>query len=293
MSALVSIAEDVVLVRDTCNVYALRSGRDAVLVDFGSGGVLDRLGELGVDRVTDVLLTHHHRDQAQGLARAVDAGARVWVPPVERELVADVDRHWQRRRVENDYDLRQDRFSLLEQVPVAGTVDEYRTRSYGGVDVFALPTPGHTIGSVTYLVGDLAFSGDLVYGDGRVWSAAAMQWTYSGADGPMATFLSAGVLARRRPRLLLPSHGDPIERPAEALERLRARVRELAAMRLDEPYDLETWEREPWLEVTPHLLKNRTSFATSYALLSDSGGALLVDWGYDQATGVALPTDRS
>ena len=37
--------------RDTCNVYLLRSRRDAILVDFGSGAVLDHLAEYGVDRV--------------------------------------------------------------------------------------------------------------------------------------------------------------------------------------------------------------------------------------------------
>src|ERR687897_355221 len=94
--------------RDTCNVYVLRTGREAVLVDFGSGAVLDHLAELGVDRVTDVLVTHHHRDQVQGLRRGVAAGARVWVPPVEIDLIADVNRHWSSRPVANDYDVRQD-----------------------------------------------------------------------------------------------------------------------------------------------------------------------------------------
>jgi hypothetical protein len=83
-------------------VYVLRSGREAVLIDFGSGAVLDRLGELGVDRVTDVLVTHHHRDQVQGLDRAVAAGARVWVPPVEKDLIAGVDRHRLRRPIDTD-----------------------------------------------------------------------------------------------------------------------------------------------------------------------------------------------
>src|SRR4051794_10061563 len=153
----------VTLFRDTCNVYVLRTGREAVLIDFGSGAVLDHLDELGIDRVTDVLLTHHHRDQVQGLALAAAAGARIWVPPVEQDLVARADAHWQTRQVVNDYDLRQDRFSILEQVPVAGTVSEYRTVRYGDWDVYTLPTPGHTIGSVTYVVGRLAFCGDLLY----------------------------------------------------------------------------------------------------------------------------------
>src|SRR5512132_1009362 len=99
-SNLVEVAPGITRFRDTCNVYVLRSGRDAVLIDFGSGAVLEELAALGVDRVTDVLVTHHHRDQVQGLQRAVDAGARIWVPPVERELVAEVDEHWRVRPID-------------------------------------------------------------------------------------------------------------------------------------------------------------------------------------------------
>ena len=38
--------------------------------------VLDHLAELGVERVTDVLMTHHHRDQVQGLAPRGRRGRR-------------------------------------------------------------------------------------------------------------------------------------------------------------------------------------------------------------------------
>ena len=57
------VANQLLLFHDTCNVYVLCSGREAVLIDFGSGDVLNHLSEMGVDRVTDVLMTHHHRDQ--------------------------------------------------------------------------------------------------------------------------------------------------------------------------------------------------------------------------------------
>ena len=105
------------------------------------------------------------------------------MPPFERELIDDVDRRWGDRQLDNDYDLRQDRFSLLEQVPVDGVVAEYRRalRPRRGVRP---ADAGHTVGSVTYLVEldgrRLAFSGDLVHGDGKVWSLAATQWSYSG-----------------------------------------------------------------------------------------------------------------
>jgi glyoxylase-like metal-dependent hydrolase (beta-lactamase superfamily II) len=295
-TAFEPVATGVARFRDTCNVYVLHAGREAVLIDFGSGGVLERLSELGVDRVTDVLVTHHHRDQVQGLARAVAAAARIWVPPLEWDLIADVDRRWQARPLDNDYDVRQDRFSLLEQVAVTGTVSEYRTRAYGGVEAYALPTPGHTVGSVTYLVERdgrrLAFSGDLVHGDGKVWSLAATQWSYSGIEGLAATFFSCGVLERQAPDVLLPAHGDPVERPAATLVRARERIEELAALRLEQPWRLGEMLQSPWAEVTPHLLRNRASFANSYALVSGSGAALLIDFGYDVATGLTPVTER-
>jgi glyoxylase-like metal-dependent hydrolase (beta-lactamase superfamily II) len=286
------VAPDVACFRDTCNVYVLRAGREATLVDFGSGAVLDHLDELGVERVTDVVVTHHHRDQVQGLARAAAAGIRIWVPPVEVDLIAHVDLHWQSRQVANDYDLRQDRFSLLEEVPVVGTVAEYRTRRYGGVELYTLPTPGHTVGSVSYLLGGVAFTGDLIYGPGKVWSLAATQWTYTGVEGQAATIVSCGLLADRRPELLLPSHGDPIEQPADALAATAHRLQELVDLRRATPWDLERFRTQPWERITPHLLRNRTSIAYSYALLSESGAALLFDWGYDMCTGWTATSDR-
>lgn len=291
------LSSSVACFQDTCNVYVLRRGGEAVLVDFGSGAVLDHLDALDVQRVTDVLVTHHHRDQVQGLQRAAQAGIRIWVPPVERDLIDDVAVHWQGRPIDNDYDLREDRFSLLEPVAVSGTVDEYRTRRYGAFDVFTLPTPGHTVGSVTYLVEvdgrRVGFSGDLLYDGGRVWSLAATQWSVSGVEGQAATILSCGALLEREPDLLLPSHGGPIVDPPDSLGRARDRLHELAELRREQPWDLDGWLRHPWEAITPRLLMNRTSLAISYALLSRDGAALLIDWGYDQTTGLPLGTERA
>ena len=51
---------------DTCNVYVLKDGKSAILIDLGDGTVLSHLGEIGVTKVDWVLLTHHHREQCQG-----------------------------------------------------------------------------------------------------------------------------------------------------------------------------------------------------------------------------------
>ncbi|HEY0696181.1 MAG TPA: MBL fold metallo-hydrolase [Micromonospora sp.] len=291
------LTETVSVHHDTCNVYLIADGPDAIAIDFGSGSVLDHLADHGVERVTDVLMTHHHRDQGQGLARAVAAGARIWVPRSERHLFADVGTHWQTRPIDNDYDPRQDRFSLLEEVPVHGVVPEYRTTRFGGTAVTALATPGHTLGSVSYLVDvdghRLAFTGDLLHGAGKVWSVSALQWSYSGLEGAAASVLSLDLLADRTPDLLLPSHGRPIDDPVRALAETRRNLQALVDFRRDRPWDLTAWLRQPYEQVSPHLLRNRTSLATSYALLSDSGAALLIDYGFDMITGLAAGTDRS
>jgi hypothetical protein len=49
------ISPNLWLFEDTCNVYVVRSGSHAVLVDFGSGAVLDHLPELGVSQVDGIL----------------------------------------------------------------------------------------------------------------------------------------------------------------------------------------------------------------------------------------------
>jgi glyoxylase-like metal-dependent hydrolase (beta-lactamase superfamily II) len=267
------------------------------VIDFGSGRVMDHLSDLGIERVTDVLVTHHHRDQVQGLDRAVAAGARVWVPPVEKDLIAAVDRLWMRRPIDNDYDLRQDRFSLLQPVPIAGTVSEYILRRYGEFELRAVPTPGHTVGSVSYLLdidgGRIAFTGDLLYGTGKVWSLAATQWSYTGVEGQAATVLSCGVLREYAPELLLPSHGEPVDDPDTAIPAVRRRLQELLDMRSGVGWDLDDWLRRPWEAITPHLLMNRTSLATTWAILSETGAALLIDYGYDVTTGLAPGSDRS
>jgi glyoxylase-like metal-dependent hydrolase (beta-lactamase superfamily II) len=149
---------------------------------------------------------------------------------------------------------------------------------------------------VTYLVEvdgrRLAFSGDLVHGDGKVWSLAATQWTYSGVEGWSATIISCSVLADHKPDALLPSHGEPIDEPRQALARVAARMQELSDLRLPQPWNIEERLRQPFDPITPHLLRNRTMFANNYVLLSETGAALLIDFGYDLTT-TALGTERA
>ena len=285
-------------VADTCNVYVIRATEGiavagaettettAVAIDFGSGIVLDHLAEMGVDRITDVLMTHHHRDQGQGLPRAVAEGIRIHVPAAERDLFDDVESMWQSRSVYNDYNLRQDRFSLLESVPVHDVVPDHRAREYAGTTVEVLPTPGHTTGSVSYLVKRagrrLVFTGDLIYAPGKVWSIAATQWSFVDNEGPAMTVLSCYRLLELEPNLLLPSHGEPMDDPHHALSLLATRMTEYVNSRRPHPWDLKGLLDAPFTPLTEHLLMNRTSNSYSYVLLSRTGAALIIDYGHEK-----------
>ena len=281
---------------DTCNVYVLRNGKRAVLIDFGSGDVLEALADIGVEEVTDVLMTHHHRDQAQGLHLAADRGACIWVPGAELDLFTAVEEHWQTRSVRNNYNVREDRFTITESVRVTGTLPEYRTTWYGGRPFTVVPLPGHTVGSVGFLTRidgrPVAFTGDLLAAPGKLWSLAATQWSYAGAEGLAATTLSLMDLQDRQPDVLMPSHGEVMEDVDGAIDLLVGRLKRLLAVR-GEHLDVVERRNRPYVQVLPHLLCNRTAHAMSYVLLSNSGKALIVDYGYDQYYGIAAGSDRA
>ncbi|MCW5852983.1 MAG: MBL fold metallo-hydrolase [Anaerolineae bacterium] len=290
------LSPHVACVDDTCAVYVIRTDEGYVTVDFGAGRALDEAANLG--QLTDVLMTHYHRDQGQGLPSAVAEHARVWVPETERALFDAVDSHWQRREVYLDYNMRQDRFSLLEPIPVAGVLRDYGVSTFHGQRVEVVPTPGHTTGSVSLLAAidgrRIAFTGDLIAGPGQVWSLAATQWTYNSGEGLVATVLSLLDLKARRPDILLPSHGDPIIDVNTAIDLTVERLAELMRLRGQNPR-LFQFHAEPYIQLTPHLLWNRTSIAYGYVLLSASGKALLFDFGYDFVPGptIAAGSDRA
>ncbi|MBP3966068.1 MBL fold metallo-hydrolase [Paenibacillus lignilyticus] len=294
---LKSISTHLFQYEDTCLVYVIRSGSEAVLIDFGSGAVLEELASIGVDKVTDVLMTHHHRDQGQGLDKAVAAGARVWVPHHEQDLFARVDQHWQGREILVNYNVRQDKFSLLEPISIAGTLKDYANYTFGEHAFNVVPTPGHTTGSITLTTlldgSQVAFTGDLIAGPGKVWSMSATQWSYNGCEGVIHTLCSISALRDKGLHMLLPSHGEIMERPSAAIDPLIEKLEQLLRLR-GQYADYESFKEPEFREITPHLLWNARSFANSFVLLSENGKALLIDYGYANIHAIFIAgTDRA
>nr|WP_249315868.1 MBL fold metallo-hydrolase [Bacillus sp. FJAT-49711] len=281
---------------DTCNVYIIRKEDNAILIDFGDGDVMKHLPTIGVGQVTDILITHHHRDQAQGLIKMNGDDTRIWVPHNEQDLFHSVDKHWKARELDNNYNMRQDRFSILQPIPVFRTLKDYSSHVLNGITFTIIPTPGHTVGSITIMAEidemNVAFSGDLIYAPGKMWSLAATQWSYNGGEGIALSILSMLDLKERGIDVLLPSHGMAMDQPREAMDLLIERLSSLMKERKQNPRLFELREK-PYENITPHLLKNRTSMANSYVLISESGKALLIDYGYDFMAGMAAGSDRA
>lgn len=68
-AAFEQVAPELFVWKSTCNSYILREGESALMIDLGDGSVLDHLGDIGVKKVEALLLTGHHRELLQGVAK--------------------------------------------------------------------------------------------------------------------------------------------------------------------------------------------------------------------------------
>lgn len=291
------LSENLFVFEDTCNVYVVRDHSACVLIDFGSGKILDHLGEMGVSRVDWILHTHHHRDQCQGDWKAIERGIPIAVPRHERHLFDDARNFWRNRRVYHLYYVRNDFNTTAENIRVARTLADYSTFRWNKTEFFVLPTPGHTLGSITLLAAvdgrRVAFSGDLMYAPGKIFNLYDTQVNYGGSEGIDLSIYSLAQLREQKPEWLCPSHGEPLRDPDEAIRLTIERLTEYYRFQVGEP----VIANQP-IVVSPHLIAFHQTTSSFYAILSDSGKALFVDYGapsgvhfsnFERATAV---TDR-
>jgi glyoxylase-like metal-dependent hydrolase (beta-lactamase superfamily II) len=277
---------------DTCNVYLLVDGEHGLLIDAGSGAILDHLAAAGVRQVEWVLHTHHHRDQCWGTPRLRDHGARVAVPEHERHLFDRAGAFWQTRRTFDNYNDRNTFFTVGEDIPVDAVLEDYETFTWRGYQFHVLPAKGHTLGSSALLVridGRLvAFTGDLLAAGGKLYQLHAMEYTYGSMEGVLFTLQSIQALRKRRPDVCLPSHGDAVADVAGDINRLERRLMDCVrlgrGMRVagrDSIPETAFLPEARLLPLSRHLLWGGVwTCSNFYVVLSDSGKALFVDYGH-------------
>ena len=245
MKNLLQLATNIYVFQDIINVGIIVNDGAALLIDYGSGLVLDALLGLGISRIGKVLFTHHHRDQAQGIVRdnscAFLADAAVICPRAERAWFDRTEEYWSDPASRwHLYDIHPHSLMLPVSIAIDGTVAHGDVIEWGEADLEVIDTPGHTDGSISVAAKSrdkcFVFSGDVVYDQGRIWELYSLQKgnetvsDYHGFLGSreqlktsMVTLSGVGACA------LIPSHGEIISDPISSLQ--------LATHRIDECYD--------------------------------------------------------
>jgi hydroxyacylglutathione hydrolase len=134
-----------------------REGSDrALIVDPGEEAptLLNAIEQLGVT-LDGILLTHTHFDHVGAVAPVARAtGAEVWVPEIEKEVLANINSFvpWPG-------------FGPFEDYEAEHTLKGGERLELAGFDIEVLFTPGHSPGHVTYSIPDEAavFSGDVLF----------------------------------------------------------------------------------------------------------------------------------
>ena len=194
-------------------------------------------------RVDTVLFTHHRRDVVWAGRKLVEHGARAVVPAQEAELFAHPEIFWSKFRQARFHDYAQQSSKVLsEPLAVSQAVQEGTQLEWEGLSIRVLDTPGYTRGAVTYLVPHegqtIAFTGDLIIGDGRLFDLYSLQDAipeakvggYHGYAGRLGQLIaSLRKVAAAKPDLLIPVRGPIIRNPQETIEKLIRRIQAVYA----------------------------------------------------------------
>ena len=295
-------APDLFAWTDTCNVYVLRDGDAALLINLGDGSVLEHLSEVGVKRVEWVLFTDHHREQCQGasmLGPWRQRGTRVAAPEAERALF---ERPLEFRKMNVSLG---DAFTIhgasfvrppIQPIPLDRTFATNDAFVWRGREFRCMDTRGASPGGMTYRLREngqtFAFSGDVMLDGGKMHTWFDTEWDYGFAAGIQALRKSVAPLTDSDITWLLPSHGPAMREPKAQLQTFAARLERLEKLYL-RGYDPEhgsvayqdkvskpTVVSNVW-QVSPHLFKfKRPNFWPNFSLiLSGNGRALLSDCG--------------
>lgn len=294
---LVRLTEHLAVYQGPINVGVVLDGKSALLIDCGDARVLETLREQGVT-VQRVLFTHHHRDQACGAHRLVEVGAKLSAPAGERGCFADVAAYWKNPKHRwRLYNFHPHHLMLAESVPVEASLSDGQELAWGEAKIRVLATPGHTDGSVSYVVEAdgkrVVFSGDVIYDEGRIWDLHSLQkgvgtFDYHGFLGALPELVeSLGRINRTKAEWLVPSHGRIVDRPDQAIEALTARLNAcydkyiaISALRHFFPQRFTQYAgRKDHMphsptKPLPHFLRH---YATTWILISKDKSALVMD----------------
>ena len=215
------------------NTGIIRDGNKALLIDASGTSIWSTLTELGITEVERILYTHHHRDNVAGFT--FPENAIVGVPQAEVQWFNEVDTFWNDPKYRwHLYNCHPHNLMLGDSIRVSETYTDGMHIEWREASINVLETPGHTDGSLTYVVEvdgqRFAFTGDLIYDEGQIWELYSLQkgqqtTDYHGFLGARDELRqSLEKVGESSPNAIIPTHGVIINKPDEAITKLFDRL---------------------------------------------------------------------
>jgi glyoxylase-like metal-dependent hydrolase (beta-lactamase superfamily II) len=284
---------------DTCNVFVLRDGPAAILFDLGTGDVLEELSDLGIESVDWILLTHHHREQCQGIEQVDRETTRIAGPWNERDLFENPlsFRHWH-PQLGDPFSVYGASYVRPPQHPISmdRLLADQETFEWKNYRIRCLDTPGHSPGNMTYVVskGDfiIALAGGLIHHGSKMNTWFDTEWDYGFGIGIDTMLESVGRVLELQPDVVLPAQGPMIPNAVAELEQYQTKLTEFREdyVRGYPVFDSTEQQRDPISQptvvplisqVTPHVYKlsHQTQGKNFAIIISDNGRGLILDAG--------------
>jgi glyoxylase-like metal-dependent hydrolase (beta-lactamase superfamily II) len=241
-SRFVRVTNSVYVYKEVGNVGLITRNGEVLLINSGTGSILDAVRNAGMGPIACTLFTGHERDCCSGADLLSGAGAKLAAPSAEARFFDRASEFWADAdtMMNHRYDFRPNLFVLRESVKLDQELQPGEIFKWHDLNIHVVATPGYSEGQVSYLVDidgkRIAFTGDLIYGPGQLWQFYGLQkpfpgmardylrsghggyWAFGGAVPELKKSLQS-VLSQK-PSMLIPAHGSVMEDPAGAVSLL-------------------------------------------------------------------------
>ena len=143
------------LIQTCCYILYQENEKECIVIDPGDEAKRIR-EQAGDRRIAAILLTHGHFDHIGGVTQLMEEGTRLVIHELDEPMLSDSE-------------LNAGRVLLRRNITAPPPTDRVREGdelTIAGLKIRVLHTPGHTPGSVCYLIENELFTGDTLFEDG-------------------------------------------------------------------------------------------------------------------------------
>ncbi|HUX94859.1 MAG TPA: MBL fold metallo-hydrolase [Bacteroidales bacterium] len=211
-------------------VFIERNGKKLAVYGDPSGKMND---------VDMVLFTHFRRDVVWAGRDLLLNGAEAVIPADEKSYFTGTDSIWKSFSEKRFHDYYCQTTKIMSSpVIVTREVRGGDVVSWEDIEIKVFPASGYTRNAVSYITEidgkKIAFTGDMIYGNGQLFDLYSFQDSYQSIGGyhGYATRLGALItslqyVADQKPDIIIPARGPVIFHPLPAIDTLIGRIREL------------------------------------------------------------------